>query len=275
MRRTINYRPLTLSIKPFITRFLLLVFCFFAIFLIYAERQQKSWTQDIRRHVLEAASPFIGLVTQPVEYIESLSRGIEHHWMVHSDNTRLRLENQTLLQWQAAAKRLEAENEALRALLHFRSPNEQHYISARSFGSRQGALAHRTLIDVGMAHGVKKHDVVVNEHGVIGRVIQPAEKHSEVLLLTDMRSRIPVTLQPSGIRALLVGDHSDLPYLKLADPKQQPELGEQVLTAADGALLPSGLFVGKLFAAQKDHYAVLPAFADSSINYVRVIKTAE
>ena len=42
--------------------------------------------------------------------------------------------------------------------------------------------------------------------GVVGRIAGTGASTSRVLLLTDPTSKVPVLLQPSGQRALLVGD---------------------------------------------------------------------
>ncbi len=69
----------------------------------------------------------------------------------------------------------------------------------------------------------------------------------------------------------MIGDHGRLPYLKLADPKQTPPLGEVVMTSDDGGVLPEGLRVGKLFASQEGRLEVLPDYQAHRMEYVRVI----
>ena len=38
-----------------------------------------------------------------------------------------------------------------------------------------------------------------------------------MILLTDTNSRVPVTIQPSGQRAMLMGDNSTLPVIEFLE----------------------------------------------------------
>ena len=263
------------SLKHLIRKGLLVGLLLASVALIYAEKQQRDWLGTLRQGTLSVTTPVAHVLSSPVRAAEALAERWQNLWQVYALNQQLTYENEQLLQWRETALRLEAENQALRELLHYQPESTPHFISARVIGAEQGSpLSHRLSVNVGLDEGVRRHMPVITGHGLVGRTLDVGPKQSEVLLLTDMRSRIPVILQPSGIKALLIGDHDRLPHLKLANPKQLPALGELVMTSDDGGLLPEGLRVGSLFAQQNGRYEVLPDFKGAPLHYVRLVDRA-
>ncbi len=53
--------------------------------------------------------------------------------------------------------------------------------------------------------------------GLVGRISGVGNRTSRVVLLTDPSSRLPVTVQPTGERALLTGDNTPLPLLEFVE----------------------------------------------------------
>lgn len=257
--------------RPLVRRVALVGMLLASVALIYAEKQERNWVQELRLFGLGVTAPIANAVASPVRAVEDLSQRWAQLWNVYSDNQQLRLDNQQLLHWREVALTLEAENAALRELMHYQPHEAAHYVSGKVVGQTGRALSKRMTINVGAQDGLRRHMPVVSGHGLVGRTLDIAPNVSEVLLLSDVRSRIPVVLRPSGMRALLIGDHGRLPYLKLADPKQAPRLGEVVMTSDDGGLLPEGLRVGKLFASQDDRFEVLPDYQAHRMDFVRVI----
>ena len=67
--------------------------------------------------------------------------------------TRLREENQRLLQWQTVARRLEAENESLRTVLRLPGEPGVRFISARVVAESGGAFVRSMLVNAGSDDG--------------------------------------------------------------------------------------------------------------------------
>ena len=65
-----------------------------------------------------------------------------------------------------------------------------------------------------------------------------------MLLLTDMNSRIPVVLETSRGRAILVGTNGPHPRLMHWPEGVAPVEGERVVTSAEAQAFPAGLPVG-------------------------------
>jgi rod shape-determining protein MreC len=107
----------------------------------------------------------------------------------------------------------------------------------------------------------------------VGRVSGVGETTSRVILLTDTSSRIPVTVEPSGQKAILTGDNSYYPLLDFLEDREVVRPGDRVVTAGDGQLFPAGLLVGRV-AEGTDGRLRLRLSADyEQLEFVRVLRS--
>jgi rod shape-determining protein MreC len=119
-------------------------------------------------------------------------------------------------------------------------------IVARVIGRASRPFDQTIILDAGKANGVKPGQAVVNDRGMIGRIFLSGNHTSWVVLVTDLNSRIPVTIKPGNVQALLAGDNSPTPRLEDFSQNAQLKPGDSIVTSGDGGLLPAGLTIGTL-----------------------------
>jgi len=66
--------------------------------------------------------------------------------------------------------------------------------------------------------------------------------------LTDLNSRIPVTIEPEHSPALLAGDNQKAPMLETLAQGAKVKPGDQVVSSGDGGILPPGIPIGTVIA---------------------------
>jgi rod shape-determining protein MreC len=112
---------------------------------------------------------------------------------------------------------------------------------------------------------------VITGEGLIGRVTEVGDWSSRVWLISDLNSRIPVTIAETGDRAILAGDNTTQPKLLfLARDASVPE-GARVVTSGHGGVFPPNLPVGILKEAERGTYTVVPTADLGRITYVRLV----
>lgn len=233
-------------------------------------KSDAALVRDVRSGIEDASVPFLETLSRPTDL---LANGVEEfrHWLaVGDENARLREERIRLLQWEAIARRLHAENEELRKLLNLVPPPETDYVTARIVSDTAGMFAQSVLINAGRQNGVSKHDIVIADHGVVGRIIGVAESASRVLLVTDLNSRIPVLVGPLRTRAVLAGDNTDQPKLIHLPPNTSISAGDRIVTSGHGGVFPPGLPLGVVDAKSASRNRIIPYVSVEHIEFVRV-----
>jgi rod shape-determining protein MreC len=197
-----------------------------------------------RMALADALAPIYSLLAQPLASVRTTLDNAQRLLTIYSDNARLREENERLRKWQGVALALDAENATLKANLRWVPDPGASFITARVVADAGGVYARAVLLSLGPNHGISKGQVALDDRGLVGRVTELGARSARVLLLTDMNSRIPVTLEKSRARAMLVGSNGPRPRLMYWPEGTLPVEGERIVTSAEANAFPAGLPVG-------------------------------
>jgi rod shape-determining protein MreC len=115
------------------------------------------------------------------------------------------------------------------------------------------------VIDKGESAGVQRNDPVINEEGLVGKVVQAAPDGALVDLITDSSMGVSArigTSEATGIVQPKVGDPSDL-LLGYLPSNAQANAGEWVVTSgtvspAFPSLYPPGLLIGQVTSVNEE-----------------------
>lgn len=224
-----------------------------------------------RTMMTDAVAPILATVSRPVDSVSEFARKVEALWGLHAENERLREQNARLIQWQAVARRLEAENQSLRELMNYNAAGSIGYVTARVIADTGGAFAHSLLINAGTRAGIEKGQAVMTGDGLVGRISGVGSRSARILLLTDLSSRVPVAIEPGRVRAILAGDNSDRPRLVRLPPGADLSPGDLVITSGHGGAFPVGLPVGVVASVRDAGISVQPFVDRAQLEVVRVV----
>ncbi len=223
-----------------------------------------------RMALADALAPIFGVLAEPLGSVRAVADDAQDTFSLYSENARLRDENERLRRWQSVALALEAENATLKANLHWIPDPAPSYVSARVVADAGGVYARAVLLSVGPNHSVTKGQIALDERGLVGRVTELGSRSARVLLITDMNSRIPVILEGSRARAMLVGTNGQRPRLMYWTEGQLPAEGEHVVTSAEANAFPAGLPVGTVHYSSSNVPEVEPAARLDRLEVVRL-----
>lgn len=197
-----------------------------------------------RMALADALAPIWTAVQEPVTAMRRAVGEAEALVKLREENARLVEENERLHRWQAAALALEAENTLLRRQLAWIPEPAPQFRTARVVADAGGTYARAVLLAAGPQHNIRKGQVALDERGFAGRVTEVGSRSARVLLATDINSRIPVTLEGTRARSIMVGNNSARPRLQHWPEGTLPREGERVVTSAQAGAFPAGLPVG-------------------------------
>jgi rod shape-determining protein MreC len=129
------------------------------------------------------------------------------------------------------------------------------------------------LLNVGARDGIQDGWATTDGLGLVGRISGVGQTTSRVLLLTDPGSRIPVTVLPSGQRAILTGDTSVAPLLEFVENPEQVRPGDRVVSSGDGGVFPAGLLVGQAVMGTDNRLRLRLAADYERLEFLRVLRS--
>jgi rod shape-determining protein MreC len=212
-----------------------------------------------------------GVLAAPMRWIGDATHVVGDYIDAANENRELRRQISDLKAVRDENAALQNINRRYEALLNIRTDPPVRMITARAVAESRGPFANYRLLDTGSSKGVKVGNPVINEHGLIGRVVGATGGISRMMLLTDVSSRTPVLVDRTDARAILSGDGSDNPKLQYLRGKDAIREGDRILTSGDGGMLPRGLPVGVAAKGLDGSWRVKLFSNEGSIDYVRVL----
>ncbi len=173
---------------------------------------------------------------------------------VESENRELRDENDRLRKDLAAATRRASDIAALEELAVVKKQTQADTLGARVIAAPLSPQFRviRLRIDRGDRE-VQPDMPVIAGTGPVGKIDKVYGDYADVMLVSDPRSRIDVSIKRTGARGVLIGlGHSDsyaskITTLELASkPELRAQVGDEVVTSGVGSVFPPGLVVGTI-----------------------------
>ncbi|MGH6944436.1 MAG: rod shape-determining protein MreC [Geminicoccaceae bacterium] len=266
---------LTLPLKALVDRFAFAALIVLSLGLLALGKADVGLLESVDNRIGDALAPVLTALVQPIQASRDVARKAGELVALHEENARLREQNQRLMEWQAAARRLALENAGLRQVLHMETAPEHPTATAgRVVADLGGPFVHTVLVDAGTDQGVTSGMAAMNERGLAGRVIEVGRRSARVLLLTDFNSSIPVMIEPSRDQAILSGDNTGQPGLEFLPLNPRLSLGDRVVTSGRGGVLPPGLPIG-VVSSIGDHKVAVAPFVDwARLEYLRLLEYA-
>ena len=259
------------ALKALLQRFSFLLLVLASIALMMVGRVDPALIEGTRARVTDAFVPILDAISRPAATAAHIVETFVEVAEVHKENKQLRLENARLLQWKQAALRLEAENNSLRSMLHYKEEPKASFVSARVIAAPGGAFLRDVVVTAGRRDGVRRGQAAVAGPGMVGRVVEVGEWSARVLLITDINARVPVVLDSSRQRAVLAGDNSDQPRLIYLPPEAPVAVGDRVVTSGDGRLFPAGLPIGVVASVSDRLIKIQPMVDLGKLEHVQLV----
>jgi rod shape-determining protein MreC len=175
------------------------------------------------------------------------------------------------MEWYQPAHRLESENKALRDLLNMKEDAALEFHSGAIIGDTQTQYSQTILVKIGQNDGIDKGQGALTHEGLIGRVIESGDTTSRILLLSDINSRIPVTVEGTQDRAILAGRNAGDPVLDHLPEDHGIMAGQKIITSGHGGVFPYGVPVGETYMTDNNEIAVRPFASADRSSHVQVV----
>lgn len=227
----------------------------------------------LRHGAVSAFAPVQHAVAVGISPLSAAADWISDQRRLHDELAQLRV---TAARLEAAAVQRDdalAENAALRRLLAMGERLELRTVGARVLGTVPGDPSSSVLLDAGANDGLAPDMTVVDDRGVVGRLVVVTADHARVELITSPRARYAVRVVAGRHAARMRGRGDGNLQLELDDPHAEVPAGTPVVTRTfEGSAVPDGLPVGTVAGNDGDRYrTVHPAAGLETLDIVQVL----
>lgn len=227
----------------------LIVFVTLSLVLMVLDARRAPDMRVLRADAGRAVYPLKILASLPLAFEQRAARALRVNSELKRANERLRDQMVPLRAKLLRLKALQSEVAHLTALLKGRRPRGYRETLVRILAVSSGPFTQRLTIDAGRAGHVFVGQPVIDAHGIVGQVIKVGALTSQVMLVTDPDSGVPVVSARNGLRAIVFGtgsaDRLKVPYLTVtADIRP----GDILLSSGLGGVYPRGYPVARVTA---------------------------
>lgn len=236
--------------------------------------------QQMKAYLSASLKPLQWLADKPVELYEYGSTFMHTQQSLIAANRDLSAQNLRLavmLRQSAAAQRELAELKRLNGL---KTEALGGGTAAQIVSNGKNPLSDKLLLNKGGSNGLRPGDAVVDNNGLIGQLTAVHPFVSELTVLTNAQSVVPVMVERTGMRSLLYGDGSGV-VLRYFPVDADLQAGDLLVTSGLDSVYPAGIPVARVDQAERSsgtpYYRTtlsLPAALHSS-KYVLVLPQTE
>ena len=248
-----------------------LVVFLLALFLLW--RIDSPRVERFRANLTDRFVPSFDWALLPVTKAIEMVEGFQSYARIYDQNQELRRELRQMKAWKEAALQLEQENAKLLDLNKVRLDPSLAFITGVVLADSGSPFRQSVLLNVGARDGVVDGWATTDGLGLVGRISGVGRDSSRVILLTDSNSHIPITIQPSGQRALLSGDNSAAPLIEFLENPDAVRAGDSVVSSGDGGVFPAGLLVGQVAIGTDRRMRVRLTADYERLEFLRVLRS--
>ena len=254
---------------------LLSLILFSIIFLILGNLNLRliEFNKSIIKEVVYYSS-FI--VTIPENIVKKSFNKVSDHFEHYDKYTVIQNELQELENKDLSKKIITYENVELKRLI------EDYFVVdsqvfTKVLADKKSPFLKSIIINKGSKNGIRIGMIVQDDDYLIGRVVEVNFLTARVLLISDINSKVPVTIQPLNIQAIMSGleeQKGKLQYVK--DEKLIKNLDKEliVVTSGSGGIFKSGIPIGKVNSKDSLNKSeiIVDFFKDfSQLKYLKVL----
>tara|TARA_B100002003_G_C14110269_1_gene534009 strand:+ start:301 stop:1143 length:843 start_codon:yes stop_codon:yes gene_type:complete len=250
-------------------RFSLIALLFFSITLIVLGKYNFVGINYLKVIINEVVYRSSYIVSVPEKYAAYSYNTIRDHIILYKDYDILKKKLKKIESQKYNIDFLIAENQKLKKTLEDVSYSSHEQL-AKVLIDKESPFLRSIIINKGTKHNITKGMTVLNDNYLVGKVVEVNFSTARVLLLSDLNSKTPVTIEPGSVQAILSGTGKNSGTIQYLKENLPINAGSIVFTSGAGGLFKEGVPVGKI--AEINNKKVINFFSDfSQLGFVKVV----
>tara|TARA_Y100000996_G_scaffold380845_1_gene335006 strand:+ start:151 stop:999 length:849 start_codon:yes stop_codon:yes gene_type:complete len=251
-------------------RFSLIVLIFFSISLIVLSRLNVPAINYLKVSLNEIIYRASFVVSIPEQQLQNASIALKNHFKLYEDLKITKKKIEELEFEKYNSNYLSAENTRLRKLIDEYIVQSDELV-AKVLLDKNSPFLKSIIVNKGSKDGVKLGMAVLDNQYLIGKIVEVNYSTSRALLVSDLNSKIPISVEPGNFLSILSGTGKS--YGKIQYTQQDFNFQESnvVYTSGSGGIFKSGIPIGKVKIESNENIRVNFFSNLSQITFVKLI----
>ena len=184
------------------------------------------------------------IVSVPENLVKNAYKLSLEHINLYDEYKKLTLEYKKLKAEKLNIEFIKSENKILKSKIED-IKDQKYEVLAKVIIDKQSPFLKSLIVNRGSKDKIELGMAVLDGDFLVGKVVEVNYLTSRILLLSDLNSKIPVSIEPNGIQSILSGTggkHGKLQYLLSDNLNIKGE--DEVFTSGSGNIFNAGIPVG-------------------------------
>jgi len=252
-------------------RFSLIGLIFSSVFLIILNTINFPLINYLKVTLNEVVYRSSFIVSIPEKKIQDLSNILTNHFVLYSkfESTKKELEKYKVNKLETDF--IISENQRLKLMVEEYIFNTDE-LFAKVLIDKKSPFLRSIILNRGSKDNVVLGMAVLDGGYLIGKIIEVNYSTSRALLVSDLNSKIPVSIEPGNIQSILSGTGKDKGIIEFMHKKKKIEDQSIIYSSGSGGIFKAGIPIGTVTTNDNDSEESVNFFSDlSQLTFVKLI----
>ena len=246
-------------------RFSLIGLIFFSLGLIILNKINLTPINYLKITLNEIVYRSSFIISIPEQKAQDFSNLIYEHYSVYNEHKETKERLTQLESKKYETKFLIEENIRLKKLIDEYIVNSNELV-AKVLIDKKSPFLRSIIVNKGSKDNIQLGMAVLDGSYLIGKIVEVNYSTSRALLISDLNSKIPVTIEPGNIQSILSGTGKENGKIEYLESEILIEDNSIVYTSGSGALFKAGIPIGLYSKENVKYFSKL-----SQLTFVKLI----
>ena len=224
-------------------RFSLIGLIFFSIGLILFSKINLPFTNYLNIGLNEIVYRSSFIISFPEKKILQFKDSIKDHYILYDNYDEIKNELEKLKSEKLEIIFLEEENKRLKKTIDEYIYNSEELV-AKVLIDKDSPFLKSIIVNKGSKDSVKLGMAVLDGNYLVGKIVEVNYSTSRALMISDLNSKIPVSIEPGNIQSILSGTGKRNGKIEYVESEIIIDDGSIVYTSGSGNIFKSGIPIG-------------------------------
>ena len=224
-------------------RFSLIGLIFFSVGLILFSKINLPFTNYLNIGLNEIVYRSSFIISFPEKKILQFKDIIKDHYTLYDNYDEIKNELEKLKSEKLKIVFLEEENKRLKKTIDEYIYNSEELV-AKVLIDKDSPFLKSIIVNKGSKDAVKLGMAVLDGNYLVGKIVEVNYSTSRALMISDLNSKIPVSIEPGNIQSILSGTGKRNGKIEYVESEILVNDGSIVYTSGSGNIFKSGIPIG-------------------------------